>query len=247
MPGVPSAPKPKVMAVLAGSAAFTLAAIAIFFGEMTATTFRNAREVAKETGLPVLSSLPQGKWNSLKGAIKALRKDPYSIYAERLRQLRTTVLMRDETRISESLMILSSAPGEGKTMTSVALAEMTAKIGRSVVVVDCDLRRSTLHRAFGWKMRYDIADFIEGRCSLPDAVHSPAELPFDVLVGDGPRPEVAEELSTLWLKPMVDELKSIYDVVIIDGPALLAVADAIIIARAAESSALLSASSWVAS
>jgi Mrp family chromosome partitioning ATPase len=59
-------------------------------------------------------------------------------------------------------------------------------------------------------------------------------LPFDVLVGSGPRPDVAEELSTIWLKPMVEELKSIYDVVIIDGPALLAVADAIIIARAAE-------------
>jgi len=142
--------------------------------------------------------------------------------------------MRDETQISESLMILSSAPGEGKTMTTVALAEMAAKIGRSVIVVDCDLRRSTMNRAFGWRMDYDIADFIEGTCSLDEAIHSPTELPFDVLCGAGPRPDVAEELSTLWLKPMVEELKSIYDFVIIDGPALLAVADAIIIARAAD-------------
>ena len=234
LPGAPSAPKPKMMALLAGSVAFALAAISVFLGEMTATTFRTTREVQKETGLPVITTLPLGKWNSLKGAIKYLRKNPYSVYAESLRQLRTNILMRDETQISESLMILSSAPGEGKTMTTVALAEMAAKIGRSVIVVDCDLRRSTMNRAFGWRMDYDIADFIEGTCSLDEAIHSPTELPFDVLCGAGPRPDVAEELSTLWLKPMVEELKSIYDFVIIDGPALLAVADAIIIARAAD-------------
>ena len=234
LPGAPSAPKPKMMALLAGSVAFALAAISVFLGEMTATTFRTTREVQKETGLPVITALPLGKWNSLKGAIKYLRKNPYSVYAESLRQLRTNILMRDETQISESLMILSSAPGEGKTMTTVALAEMAAKIGRSVIVVDCDLRRSTMNRAFGWRMDYDIADFIEGTCSLDEAIHSPTELPFDVLCGAGPRPDVAEELSTLWLKPMVEELKSIYDFVIIDGPALLAVADAIIIARAAD-------------
>lgn len=234
LPGAPSAPKPKMMALLAGSVAVALAAISVFLGEMTATTFRTKREVQKETGLPVITTLPLGKWNSLKGAIKYLRKNPYSVYAESLRQLRTNILMRDETQISESLMILSSAPGEGKTMTTVALAEMAAKIGRSVIVVDCDLRRSTMNRAFGWRMDYDIADFIEGTCSLDEAIHSPTELPFDVLCGAGPRPDVAEELSTLWLKPMVEELKSIYDFVIIDGPALLAVADAIIIARAAD-------------
>lgn len=234
LPGAPSAPKPKMMALLAGSVAVALAAISVFLGEMTATTFRTKREVQKETGLPVITTLPLGKWNSLKGAIKYLRKHPYSVYAESLRQLRTNILMRDETQISESLMILSSAPGEGKTMTTVALAEMAAKIGRSVIVVDCDLRRSTMNRAFGWRMDYDIADFIEGTCSLDEAIHSPTELPFDVLCGAGPRPDVAEELSTLWLKPMVEELKSIYDFVIIDGPALLAVADAIIIARAAD-------------
>ena len=234
LPGAPSAPKPKMMALLAGSVAVALAAISVFLGERTATTFRTKREVQKETGLPVITTLPLGKWNSLKGAIKYLRKNPYSVYAESLRQLRTNILMRDETQISESLMILSSAPGEGKTMTTVALAEMAAKIGRSVIVVDCDLRRSTMNRAFGWRMDYDIADFIEGTCSLDEAIHSPTELPFDVLCGAGPRPDVAEELSTLWLKPMVEELKSIYDFVIIDGPALLAVADAIIIARAAD-------------
>lgn len=234
LPGAPSAPKPKMMALLAGSVAFALAAISVFLGEMTATTFRTTREVQKETGLPVITALPLGKWNSLKGAIKYLRKNPYSVYAESLRQLRTNILMRDETQISESLMILSSAPCEGKTMTTVALAEMATKIGRSVIVVDCDLRRSTMNRAFGWRMDYDIADFIEGTCSLDEAIHSPTELPFDVLCGAGPRPDVAEELSTLWLKPMVEELKSIYDFVIIDGPALLAVADAIIIARAAD-------------
>jgi len=234
LPGAPSAPKPKMMALLAGSVAFALAAISVFLGEMTATTFRTTREVQKETGLPVITALPLGKWNSLKGAIKYLRKNPYSVYAESLRQLRTNILMRDETQISESLMILSSAPCEGKTMTTVALAEMAAKIGRSVIVVDCDLRRSTMNRAFGWRMDYDIADFIEGTCLLDEAIHSPTELPFDVLCGAGPHPDVAEELSTLWLKPMVEELKSIYDFVIIDGPALLAVADAIIIARAAD-------------
>ncbi|MDF0601693.1 polysaccharide biosynthesis tyrosine autokinase [Psychromarinibacter sp. C21-152] len=234
VPGGPAAPRPTLMAALAGSVAFAGLTLFVFFREMTTTTFRSAREIEAETGLPVLATLPLGSFKSLKKALGRIRQAPYSIYAERMRQLRTTLLMRDESVISTSVMLLSSVPGEGKTLTALALAEMAARAQRSTIVVDCDLRRSRLQKSFGWKMERDTGDLIEGRCTLEEAIHVPKDLPFDVLTTARPRPDLADELSNLWLTPTVEQLKEIYDVIIIDGPPLLAVSDAVIVSKAAD-------------
>lgn len=234
VPGGPAAPRPTLMAAMAGSVMFAVLTLSVFFREMTATTFRTARELEAETGLPVLATVPAAPFKSLRQGVEQIRNAPYSVYAERLRQLRTTLLMRDESVISTSVMILSSVPGEGKSMTALALAEMAARAQRSTIVVDCDLRRSKLQQSFGWEMKHDTGDLISGACTLDQAIFVPTDLPFDVLTTARPRPELADELSNMWLKPVVDQLKDIYDVVIIDGPPLLAVSDAVIVAKAAD-------------
>ncbi|KAF0675861.1 GumC family protein [Profundibacterium mesophilum] len=231
VPGAPSAPRPKLMAVLAAAVGGSLMAGLVFFNEMTATTFRSAREIETETGLPVLALIPAERWRDMKRGIKALRAAPYTVYGERIRQLRTALLMRGGRDLVRSVLVLSSAPGEGKTTTTVALAEMAAMAGKSVIVIDCDLRRSTLQKAFGWSMENDFADFIKGDTTLSDAIFVPPDLGFDVLAAKGPRPDAAEELSVTWLQPVIEELKRVYDVVLIDAPALLAVSDAMILAQ----------------
>ncbi|RVT86917.1 hypothetical protein DXV76_02170 [Rhodobacteraceae bacterium CCMM004] len=231
VPGAPSAPRPKLMAALAATVGAMVMAAWVFFNEMTATTFRTAREVETETGLPVLSSIPVERWRNPRAGLAALRASPYGAYGERIRQLRTAILMRDGKDTARSILILSSAPGEGKTTTTLALAEMSALAGKSVIVIDADLRRSSLQKAFGWKMETDFADFIQGNATLSDAIYVPDDAGFDVLAANGPRADAAEELSATWLQPVVDELKRVYDVVLIDAPAVLAVSDALILAQ----------------
>ncbi|KAA9009428.1 GumC family protein [Histidinibacterium aquaticum] len=234
VPAGPSAPRPKLMGAVAGASAFAICVVALFFGEMTVTTFRTARELEAETGLPVLASLPLVPGRQRKNAFSRFGADPYSGYAERIRHLRTMLLMRDETVISTSVSVLSSVAAEGKTTTALALADMAVRAQRSAIVVDCDMRRTSLQENYHWAMQHDFAGYLRGTCSLSQAIHSPEELAFDVLTSNRPHPDLADELSSLWLQPVIEQLKESYDLVIIDGPPLLAVSDAAIIAKAAD-------------
>ncbi|MEM8728774.1 MAG: polysaccharide biosynthesis tyrosine autokinase [Pseudomonadota bacterium] len=235
LPMVPTEPRPKLMAALSGSVVFALAAVAVFFTEMTATTFRSAREVRDETGLPVLAALPYGRWTSLRDCLDELRDDPYTPFSEAVRKLRTILMMRDEYAISTCAVVLSSAPGEGRTTVALALADMAVRAGRSTIVVDCDFRHAGLGAKLGWGEEYDLADVISGQCPVEQAIYQPTDRSFDVLVNARAHPGIAEELTTMALKPVIDQLKALYDVVILEGPALLSAADSIIVAKAADS------------
>jgi succinoglycan biosynthesis transport protein ExoP len=235
VPGAPSAPRPKLMTALGGMMGAVLAIGLVFFLELTGIAFRSVRELEAETGLPVLAALPNGHWKSPRRAFDALRAEPYGIYGERIRHLRTALLMRDGRDLPRSILLASSVPGEGKTTTTMALAHMATLAGKSVIVIDCDLRRSALQAAFEWKMKHDFVDFIENRCDIEEAIHSDPDLGFDVLVASGSHPRTADQLSAKWLKPLIDQLKRVYDVVLVDAPAMLAVSDALVLGQAVDS------------
>jgi len=234
LPEVPSAPRPKLMAAVGAAVTASLTIALVFFNQMTTITFRTVQELETATGLPVLSSLPLEPWPGIKQGIAALQANPYSMYGERIRQLRTSLLVANGKNAARSILVLSSVPGEGKTMTAVALAEMSAFAGKSTILVDFDLRRSTVQKTFGWEFRTDLADFIANKCTFDEAIQSPAGFRFDVLAATGPRHDAVEELSVNWLRPMITELKRVYDTVIIDAPALMVVSDAMILAQVAD-------------
>ncbi len=231
VPGAPSAPRPKLMAALGMMLGLAAGLGLILVRELSSNTFRRAADLEAETGLPVLAVTPVQGWTGLMQSTAALRDTPYSLYGERMRHLRTSILMRDGHEQSRAVMMLSAAPGEGKTTTTLALAQMSVLAGKSVIVVDADLRRSTVQAAFGWDMQEDFADFIRGDCSLDKAIYTDPDFGFDFLAARGSQPDVADKLSGGWLGSVITELKRVYDVVLIDAPAMLAVSDALIVAQ----------------
>ena len=227
---VPSSPRTVLMAVIGGMVGLVLGFGIVFFQEMTSSTFSRASELEQETGLPVLAAIPA--WSELS-------KRPYGAYAERIRHLRTALMVKDGRAMSRAVLIASSVPGEGKTTTTLALARMAALAGKRVLVIDGDLRRSTLSQTFGWRMTRDFADFIANTCSLSEAILHDEKLGFDILAASRPRPDAADELSVGWLEPMMASLKQAYDLVLVDAPAALAVADALVLAQAVDESLYL--------
>ncbi|MEX0284246.1 MAG: GumC family protein [Paracoccaceae bacterium] len=234
VPRKPTSPKTKMLAVLGVFVGGTFMVIWVFFNEMTAQTYRTTRELEQDSDYPVLSSLPLAKWQDARAALADLRADPYSRFAERIRQLRTSILMRHGEEQSQSVMLISSAPGEGKTTTGLALAQMAAMAGKSTIIVDCDLRRPRLQQALGLAMPEDFVDFIDGKAELPDVIYRSEEGGFDVIGARGPRPEAADELASSWLRPLFSELTRVYDLVIVDAPAMLAVSDTMIVSEAVD-------------
>ncbi len=239
LPRKPSAPKSKMLAVLGVFAGATFMVIWVFFNEMTVQTFRTGRELESETGRSVLAAVPLAQWTDAKAALADLRANPYSRFAERIRQLRTSILMRSGEERAQSVMLMSSAPGEGKTTTSLALAQMAAMAGRTTIIIDCDLRRPRLQQALGLPMTQDFTDFIAGTAELPDIIYHSEEAGFDVIAAKVARPEAADELDTVWLRPLIAELTRVYDFVIVDAPAMLAVSDTMIIAETVDNRVFL--------
>ena len=239
LPGRPVAPRPKLMTIMGATLGLIVGFVLIFAREFTRSTFRSVSEVQQATSLPVLSSIPRTNWATPKDAVDSISLNANSLPAERVRHLRTSLLMRGGKTQPRSILTVSAQGGEGKTTTTVALAKMTAAAGRSVIVVDCDLRRSSIQKSFGWKLQPDFVDFIQDRCTVDEAIYSDPELGFDVLATTGAHPHEADQLSASWLKPLIDDLKEVYDVVLVDAPAVLAVSDALVLAQCVDTSVFL--------
>ena len=241
VPGAPSAPRPKLMGALGAMVGLSLGLGLVFFLEMTAQTYRSVRELESGTGLPVLAAIPEQRWKSLPDAAAMLAADPYAAYGERIRQLRTALMVQDGREGARAVLMLSAAPGEGKTTTTLALAQMAALAGKAVIVIDADLRRSALQSAFAWQMEEgeDFAAFIRGTCSLDRAIYTDPDLDIDILAAAEPDATLADRLDTSWLAPVVEELKRVYDLVLIDAPALLAVSDALVLAQVVDTRVFL--------
>jgi succinoglycan biosynthesis transport protein ExoP len=234
-PEVPSAPRPKLMGALGGVLGGTLGiALALLF-EMTRPTYRSRSELEAETELPVLASLPRSPRKDFAEIIRGLRRNSNTMFGERIRHLRTVLLMQNGRAGTRAILVASSQPNEGKSLTAMALAEMAALAGKSVILVDGDLRRSRLAKSFGWEMRCDLANFILQDCDLAEAIHTDETLGLDVLCPARPCPAAADKLAARWLEPVISELKRVYDLVIIDSAPILKVADALVLARVADS------------
>ncbi|MEL6219777.1 MAG: exopolysaccharide transport family protein, partial [Pseudomonadota bacterium] len=148
VPKLPSSPN--VPAVLG------LAAIAGLFGaiswvvlrERMNATFRTADDLEARTGLAVLGTIPVAVLPKRPQFLDFLARRPGSSFAEATRNLRTSVMLANVDNPAQVVMISSGLPGEGKTTTAIALAHISRSLGKSVLIMECDLRRRNFRRYF---------------------------------------------------------------------------------------------------
>jgi len=157
--------------------------------------------------------------------------NPLSPISEGYRRLRTNIQFSDPDRETRVVMITSAEPGEGKTVTSSNLAVAYAQAGRRTVYVDADLRRASGHKMFG----------INREPGLVDLLFDPAQYPLEgfrsriddlhVIPAGRTVPNPAEVLESLRMQDVVSMLREEFDIVIVDTPPVLAVADALLLSR----------------
>jgi succinoglycan biosynthesis transport protein ExoP len=183
-----------------------------------------------------------------RGGIGALPQ-PLSIGTEAFRMLRTSLVWSESGESLKTIVVTSAAPGEGKTITAANLAVIFAHEGRRVLLVDCDVRRPKLHtmlrvpRSPGLvdllRSDVDMAELSAGAANLGDGpVGLNAEIPVpDYIRTTGIRglhllpcgriePTMADLSSAARLRRLLGDLSKWFDVVILDTPPVLAVADA---------------------
>ena len=211
----------------------------VFLFERLNNTFRGVPELEQAAVSPVIATLPLVRSKARADVVRQLREKPASALAEAIRNLRTSITLSNLDQPPQVVMITSAVPGEGKSTTSMLLALTTVAAHRSAIVVDCDLRMPSLASLVATDdRRPGLLALLEGEAALDDAIFVEPETGLHVLTA---RPAVhraaanaADILASGRFQRILDDLKRRYDVVILDTPPALAVADARIIAPLAD-------------
>ena len=135
-----------------------------------------------------------------------VEKEPKSIAAESYRTLRTNIQYSSFDKEYRAIVITSSDPGEGKTTTSGNLALCLAQGDKKVILVDCDLRKPSIHKKFKISNIVGLSDVIVGKEALENAVHR-YNKNMTVLTSGKIPPNPSEMLSSKTMLKLIEHLK----------------------------------------
>jgi protein-tyrosine kinase len=161
------------------------------------------------------------------------QRAPDSIEMDAYRVLRTKILQRCKETGGKTIMITSAVPGEGKTLTAINLAAILAReLMQTALLVDCDLRRQSIHRYLGYESEKGLIDYLLNDTPVSELITWPGIEKLTVISGGRPFTGSSELLGSARVKELVSDMKSRYPdrYVIFDVPPLLTGADAIVFA-----------------
>ena len=167
-----------------------------------------------------------------------VEKEPKSIAAESYRTLRTNIQYSSFDKEYRAIVVTSSDPGEGKSTTSGNLALCFAQGDKKVILVDCDLRKPSIHKKFKISNIVGLSDVIIGKESLENAVHR-YNNNMTVLTSGKIPPNPSEMLSSKAMSKLIEHLKEEYDYVILDTPPVQAVTDSQILSTKVDGTILV--------
>ncbi|HKY98878.1 MAG TPA: polysaccharide biosynthesis tyrosine autokinase, partial [Gemmatimonadaceae bacterium] len=153
--------------------------------------------------------------------------------AESFRTLRTNLMFSQASQALRMIVVTSASPGEGKTTTASNLAVSFAQQGMRVLLVDCDLRRSRLHRLFQLKREPGFSDLVHGYADEEEVTHPTSVTGLYVICSGKLPPNPAEMLGSEEARKKFGSLMEGYDLVVLDTPPLLAASDAAILSTIA--------------
>lgn len=184
---------------------------------------RSPEDVDRKLGTPMVGLVPA---LGSKVDPQVELTDKKSELSEAYSALRSALLLSTPDGAPHSLLITSSGPAEGKSTTSYAIATSFAQIGRRVILVDGDMRKPAQHRNFGLANTAGLANILANQDSI-DGVMQGTNDPNLSFIPAGPIPlNPAELIVGPRMNALLDELKRRYDIVIVDGPPVLGLADA---------------------
>ena len=214
-----------------------LGVLAAFLLEFLDDTIKTPDDVEQKLKLAVLGIIPK---LGPKENIASVAGDPRSSFSEAYRSVRTALQFATDHGVPRTLLVTSAGSGEGKSTTAMALARNFAHLGKRVLLIEADLRNPSLHRSLGLKGQgVGLSNLLAGGCTLAEATLDTDEPGLKVVLAGPLPPNPAELLSGSKLVSMLTVAAERYDQVILDGPPVLGLADAPILANAADGTLLV--------
>lgn len=164
---------------------------------------------------------------------------------EAYRVIRTSIQFAQAGKELKTLAVTSCTPNEGKSMTIANLAVVLTQAGKSVLIMDCDMRNPTVHKNFNLSNKVGLSSCISMGTALSDAVQKTSIEGLYALTGGVIPPNPSELLGSEQMKNVLQRAKEQYDYVLIDTPPVMPVTDALIVSRFVDGMILVIASAEV--
>lgn len=166
----------------------------------------------------------------MKGII--LKENPKSPVSEAYRTLRTNIQFASFDGDIKTIVVTSSGPGEGKSTTAANIAYSLHETGKKVIIVDCDLRKPTIHKRFKLSNQKGLTDLLKNDTDF-SFIQKIEENLYLLTSGTLP-PNPAEVLSSNKMRTFLQNIKEQFDYIIIDTPPVISVTDAQILSTMAD-------------
>ena len=153
-----------------------------------------------------------------------VEKKPKSVAAEAYRSLRTNIQYSSFDKEYKTIVVTSSNPGEGKSITAGNLALTLAEGESRVLLVDCDMRKPSVHKNFKVTNTHGLSDVLLQKQKVMDVAHNYKDNLYIITSGKIP-PNPAEMLASKAMTLFLDEMKKHFDYIVLDTPPVHAVAD----------------------
>ena len=168
------------------------------------------------------------------------REEPRSAVSEQYRKVRTSIDFSSLDKELKVINMTSANPSEGKTVTCINVATVYSQMEKKVLLIDMDLRKPKIHRAFDISNSGGVSGYIMDK-NLKNNVQE-INLFLHIMVAGEKVPFPSEALGSQIVKDMMDEIRKEYDIVVIDCPPMTAVTDASIISNFSDGTVFVLAS-----
>lgn len=228
----PSSPR-KVLILAIVLVMTTAAGVLLAFAlETLDQGFRSGDQVEEATGVRTLGLIPTLPGNTRRtgGPVNYIVGNPSSMFAESIRSVYTSILISYNRPAPRTVMLTSSQPKEGKSTICVCLARMCAISGKKTIVVEGDLRRPSIHKLMGVPQGPGLVEYYRGEATLEQVMHKDEATGAYVVPAGKLVVDPVKVLGSPQTRQLLTTLAQQFDLVVVDTPPLMAVADARIVA-----------------
>jgi capsular exopolysaccharide synthesis family protein len=198
----------------------------VFFVDYLDNTIKTSEDIERFLKIPMLAMVPK------------IHKDSESAVKEAFQTLRTSILFASKGRSLKTMLVTSAGPGEGKSRTVINLAKTLASAGDQVVLVDCDLRRPTVHSNLGLERSGGLTNYLldgdGGNAWMRYLKEAPDIDNLKVLTCGTLPPNPVELFGSERFSELIEQLRENFSWLLIDSPPLASLSDSVVLGSLVE-------------
>jgi non-specific protein-tyrosine kinase len=229
VPTTPISPQVTTNIMLAAAVGFVLALSAALLLEYIDDTIKSADDLSASLGLTALGSVNRINGKDYKDKL-ITSHNPFSPVSESYRMLRTNLQFMTIDQTTQSIMITSPNPGEGKSITAANLGVIMAQANLKTVIVDADLRRPIMHKVFQVSNLDGVTDLMRApEVNITNQLKDTGVENLWVITSGSLPPNPSEMIGSRRMAELLERLKETADIIIVDSPPTLPVTDAVVL------------------